>query len=64
MMAVEIRMRPTADLRFVTRYTYLERSFERVVPGPTKMILQQKWVDPADAENFQWRDVPCVEAPE
>ena len=61
-MAIEIRMMPTAELRFMKRYTYLEKSFEKVTPGPVKLILQQKWIDPTDPEDFQWRDVPSVEA--
>jgi hypothetical protein len=55
---------PTAELRFVKQYTYLEKSFEKVIPGPTKLILQQKWIDPTDPEDFQWRVVPTVEVAE
>ena len=55
---------PTAELRFVKQHTYLEKSFEKVIPGPTKLILQQKWIDPTDPEDFQWRVVPTVEVAE
>jgi hypothetical protein len=55
---------PTAELRFVKQYTYLEKSFEKVIPGTTKLILQQKWIDPTDPEDFQWRVVPTVEVAE
>jgi hypothetical protein len=54
----------TAELRFVKQYTYLEKSFERVVPGPVKLILQQKWIDPTDPEDYQWQTVPTVEVVE
>ena len=51
----------TAELRFIPKYTYIEKSFEKVIPGPVKLILQQKWIDPTDPEDFQWRDVPTTE---
>ncbi len=54
----------TAELRFVKQYTYIEKSFEKVIPGPVKLILQQKWIDPTDPEDFQWRTVPTVEVAE
>ena len=56
-----VRKMATAELRFVKQHTYLEKSFERVVPGPVKLILQQKWIDPTDPEDYQWQTVPTVE---